>query len=704
MSARHSIRPLYNQVKLITLLSCCFFPIMANAVQKKEEILVLEPILVTAEKRQENVQDIPASIAVRSGTNISDARITSIQDLSNLTPNLYIANWGMRGTSFIFSRGIGAVNNEPAIGFYVDDVGYMDPRTFDFNLFNIERIEVLRGPQGTLYGRNSLAGVINIVTRKPDNQFHGNAVYNYGNYNMHQGGIHIQAPLVDDELFLGVSANYLSRQGFSENEFLDKDVDFRKSIAGKAHIRWLPSTQWDISLAVDTEDVDDGAYPLTNLYTLRKIPHKISYDHEGVYERDVFGGTLRIAYDAPNFKLTSISAYRTFDDMAKNDQDFSFMPMITAWEDIDDSQLTQEFRLSSPDNNKKLQWIVGLYGFRKNKEHFLNLDFAPGFILPDLPVTRESLSDVSTSGIALFGQFTYNLVDKLDVTAGLRYDYEQNDVNYTNQMYSFSMPLGQTNLNQDQDSTALLPKLQIAYHPTTGAMLYAGITRGYRSGGFNTGYMDPADQFFDAEYSWNWEVGVKNSWLDNRLTTNASVFYITLQDQQVVQLLPNANTVIRNGGEARSWGVELESTVLLKKGLTLEAGLGYTNAIYTKYMDKLSNTDFSDNQIPLAPEYTYNLAIQYRKPMNNRLNLFARAELNGVGDFYWNDTNTLQQDAYSLANIHIGIESEKWDILFWMKNIFDTEYEAVAFEFPGSQPVGQSAEPRTLGFTIGYRF
>ncbi|PIE56513.1 MAG: TonB-dependent receptor [Desulfobulbus propionicus] len=695
---------LYDKMKKTLVLLCVFFPPLAEAVEEQGDPLVLEPVLVTAEKRSKEVQDIPASIAVRSELEIADARITTIQDLSNLTPNLYIANWGIRGTSYIFSRGIGAVNNEPAMGFYVDDISYMDPRTFDFNLFNIERIEVLRGPQGTLYGRNSLAGVINIVTQKPDNQFHGTATYSYGKYNLHQGGLHLQTPLIEDKLFLGFSGNYQSRQGFSENEFLDDDVDFRKSIGGKASVRWIPSSQWDISLGIDTENVDDGAFPLGNLYDLRDTPHKVSYNYEGAYERDVFGESLRIAYSAPRFTLTSISAYRTFDDMAKNDQDFTFLPLITAWEKIDDKQLSQEFRLGSTETGGRLEWLVGLYGFCKDKEHFLNLNFAPGFMLPDEAVNRDGFSDVSTSGGALFGQFTYNLFDTLEVTAGLRYDYERNDVKYTGKMYSRTMPLGQTNLDETQDSKALLPKLQIAYHQTPDAMVYAGVTRGYRSGGFNPAYMDASDQFFDAEYSWNYEVGVKASWLQDRLTTNAALFYITLQDQQVVQLLPSADTVIRNGGEARSWGFELESTALLARGLTFEAGIGYTEAIYTAYMDKLSNIDYSDNQMPLAPEYTYNLALQYRRPLSNTLSLFSRIELNGIGDFYWNDANTLKQDAYSLVNIHLGVESEQWDVLFWARNVFDTEYEAVAFEFPGSQPIGQSGDPQIFGLTIRYRF
>ncbi len=171
-----------------------------------EETYKLDPVLVTAEKRTENVQDVPVSVTAISEQQIKDSGIRSIQDVARQVPNLFIANWGFRGNSYAFIRGIGAVNNDPAIGFYVDDVNYMDSRVFDTNLFDIERIEVLRGPQGTLYGRNSLGGVVNIVTKKPDNEFHYGLEQTVGNENLYETTLYMRAPLIKDKLFFGVSA------------------------------------------------------------------------------------------------------------------------------------------------------------------------------------------------------------------------------------------------------------------------------------------------------------------------------------------------------------------------------------------------------------------------------------------------------------------------------------------------------------------
>ncbi len=669
-----------------------------------DEPLDLGSMVVTAEKREAEVQEVPASISAFSESEIQDARIQTIQDLSLLTPNMYIANWGIRGTSYVFIRGIGSINNEPAIGYYVDGVGYMDARAFDTNLFDIERIEVLRGPQGTLYGRNSLAGVINIITKKPDNQTGGGVELSAGNYNDYQAYAHFSAPLVEDKLFLRMSGGYESRDGYTENDYLDQDVDHHQSFNGRALMRWTPTDKLDISASIDGETIDDGAFPLGNLPALRENPRHVAYDYEGAYKRDAFGSFLRIGYDAPWFRLTSITAYRNFHDSASNDQDFTIYPLMTADEDIDDDQFTQELRFASPESDSRLKWLVGLYGFDKKKDHRLTLDFAPGVILPGSPVDRTTNSDLTTSGAALFGQATYTLFDKLDFTVGMRYDYEKNDIHHILSTTSNGISLGSDTIDQSEDSDALLPKFQVAYHWTPQFMAYAGVTRGYRSGGFNTAYADASDIRFDPEYSWNYEVGLKTSWFDNRVICNAALFYIDLEDQQVVQLLPSADTVVRNAGQSRSMGLELELKALLCQGLTLGAGFGYTNAEYTDYKDPLAGADYSGNNTALAPEYTYNLSLEYRRVLIAGWDLMARAELNGVGPFYWDDANNLKQDAYQLVNLNVGFEREWLDLLFWTRNLFDEDYEVVAFEFPGSDPLGQSGDPFTFGVTLRLRF
>lgn len=679
----------------------------------QEESLQLEPMVVTAEKRSEDVQDIPASITAFSETRIEDARITTIQDFSQMVPNMFISNWGFRGNSFVFVRGIGAVNNDPAVGFYVDDVNYMDARVFDANLFDIERIEVLRGPQGTLYGRNSLAGVVNIVTRKPDNVFRVGLDQTFGNYDLLRTNVSMRTPLVDDTLFLGVAGGLETRDGYSRNDYLGRDVDDRDSLNGRMHLRWTPTDELDVTYSLDGERLRDGVFPLATLDDVRRNPHHVAYDYEGRNHRDHVGTSLRVAYDAPWFRLTSISAYRHFDDVADNDQDFTIYPLFTAHQEIDDGQFSQELRFASLDDGSDFKWLTGLYGFSAKKKHKLTMSFAPNVMLPDMALDRKTRSDLTTRGAAIFGQGTYTLFDRLDLTAGLRYDYEKSSMDHVMTMESNGMNLGGASLDESKHSDVWLPKFQLSYRWTPDFMTYAGISRGYRSGGFNTGHLEPGDASFDPEYSWNYEVGVKSAWLDNRLTLNAAAFYIDLRDQQVVQLLPSADTIIRNAGKSRSMGFEVESLALLSQGLSLEAGLGVTSAEYVTYEDPLAGMDYAKKTTPLAPEYTYNLAMQYRRPIleefslfghQSPLSVFVRAEVNGIGPFYWNDANTLKQDAYHLVNMSLGLETENFDLVLWARNIFDTKYELVAFEFPGSDPLGQAGDPLTFGVTLRARF
>ena len=669
-----------------------------------DDTLSLPSMTVTAEKRTEDIQDIPSSISAFSDTEIQDARIMTIQDLSNVVPNLYIANWGIRGTSYVFIRGIGAVNNDPAVGFYIDDVSYMDARAFDTNLFDIDRIEVLRGPQGTLYGRNSLAGVVNIITQKPDNNTRAGVSYTAGNYSLNQGDAYLRTPLVEDRLFLGLSAGVESRDGYTDNTYLGRDVDDHNSLNGRLNLRWMPSEKLDLSLMVEGEQIDDGAFPLGNLYSLRENPHEIAYDYEGDYERDVFGISLRATYDAAWGRVTSITAFRNFDDSAANDQDFTIYPFYTCRETIDDDQFSQEIRFASPDDGGKLTWLAGLYGFSKNKDHFLNMNYGAGTYLADAAVDQDSDSDLSTYGGAIFGQATYTVFDRLDLTAGLRYDYEKSDVDHLTTLTSQGYLLGSLAIDESQENEAWLPKVQLAYHWTHDFMTYAGISPGYRSGGFNTAYDDPADIKFGSEYSWNYEIGFKSSWFNNRFDLNTSIFLIDIKDQQITQLLSTADTMIKNIGKSQSLGFEVETSTLLSRGLTLQAGVGYVESTFKDYHDTLAGTDYADNSTPVSPEYTYNLALQYNRSLSDKWDLFARTEINGIGSFYWDDANTLKQDAYQLVNLSLGLESEKIDIILWAKNLFDQEYEAVAFEFPGSDPIGQSGSPLTVGVTVRFRF
>jgi iron complex outermembrane receptor protein len=679
--------------------------------QKQDtKLYELEIMTVTAEKREENIQDVPVSITALSETQIEDSGITSIKDLSLQIPNLNIVSWGTRRCSYIYNRGIGATNNAPAVGFYVDDVAHFEWGTFDIELFDIERIEVLRGPQGTLYGRNTLGGVVNIITKKPENYAEGTASVTFGNYDRQDYRVAFRTPVIKDKLFFGVSGVRSVRDGYTKNDFLNSDVDNRDGLSGRAHVRWLPSDTLDITLSASGENQDDGAYPLGPLGEVQKNPHHVSYDFEGKHESDLYGSSLRIGYEAPQFKLTSITGWQSWDNKDSADQDFTPADFFTSFADEDHTQLTQEIRLASPENAGSLKWLAGAYCFNEDFDRDLIIDFgvdavAAGFV-PAL-MKNLSLAQFYNKGYALFGQVTYTIFDKLDLTAGLRYDYEKKkmDLNKFMEMGGMAIPGTEFEASPEEDFSEWLPKFVAAYRWIPNLMTYASVTRGYRSGGFNESFINPSDISFDPEYSWNYELGLKSSWLDNRFIMNTAAFYIDWKDQQVIQLLPTgAETSFRNAGESHSQGFEVEMIARPTEGLDLIAGFGYTDAKFDEYKDTIAGTDYKDNRTPLTPRYTYNLAAQYRHPLTGSTDIFGRVDVNGVGKSYWNDANTLKQDPYELANARLGFETDYFEVYLWAKNIFETEYEAIAFEFPGFPPLAQAGDPRTFGITLTGRF
>lgn len=463
-----------------------------------EETYKLDPVLVTAEKRTENVQDVPGQRdrhfrAADQGLGHpldSGCRPAGSEPVHR--------QLGVPGQLVRLHTRHRAVNNDPAIGFYVDDVNYMDSRVFDTNLFDIERIEVLRGPQGTLYGRNSLGGVVNIVTKKPDNEFHYGLEQTVGNENLYETTLYMRAPLIKDKLFFGVSGTSEQMDGYNTNDFLDKKVDRRRGLNGRMQLRWMPTDKLDVTANVDGEKVNDGVFPLTDMDQADKNPHHVSYNYEGRDKRDTLGSSLRVAYDAPWFKVTSITAYRGYNDVTRNDQDFTPYDLITAREDIKDRQFTQEFRFASPEGSGPLKWLGGLYLYKKHQDHTLDLNYGQGAAdmgMVPMAMTNTADSDIKTYGYAVFGQATYTLFDKLDLTAGLRYEYEKNKLDYASDYLAGGMvvPGMGSDIRGRKHDDVFLPKAQIAYRWTPDFMTYAGVSRGYRSGGFNTSFLDVSD-------------------------------------------------------------------------------------------------------------------------------------------------------------------------------------------------------------------
>ena len=669
-----------------------------------ESVSKLEPILVSAQKQLENIQDVPVSMDVFTEDMIENAGINDIQEMTRFAPNVYLS--ASNAQNAIIIRGLSPFNNAlfgPA-GFFVDGVSY--PSLFMHNpeLFDVERIEVLRGPQGTLYGRNTESGAINVITQKPGNRFEGKV---YGEYYMFDSsggsspgwrlGGNVNAPLVADKLAFRLAGQLNQSDGYITNTFNDDDkagkIDHQNL---RGILRFTPGDRWDITLASHVMHNDDGkGYFRFFDGPYRTDSHEIAYN--GKYQLEDRGNnhSLSLQYDHDSFRIVSITGLLNYHRDFTQDFDCTPRPLGNSEFDYDDQQFSQEIRIQAPEDAKTLKWLGGLYYLHQNTD--------VRFFQPATKMDRDS--DLKSTSYALFGQATYTAFDRLHLTAGLRYE-----ITDTKGEMDFTSARGKSRFNKDMDFNELLPKVSLSYDITKRAMIYVSVAKGYLAGGY--AYHTATNQnnlTYDPEYSWNYEMGLKTSWLDERLIANLAVFYTQVKDKQVMQYVPGVlgSMEISNAAEAHTQGFELEIKAKPAAGWDIIAGLGYVQAEiddwsgvnFNPVTKKFVPFDYSGNKLPNVPQYTYNLGIQYAHPVG----LFGRVDLLGTGDFQSNAANTVEVGGYELVNLRLGYDSQNLGVVLWCNNLFDKQYTAISMDWGGSV-LGQDGIPRSMGVKVTYKF
>jgi iron complex outermembrane receptor protein len=350
---------------------------------------------------------------------------------------------------------------------------------------------------------------------------------------------------------------------------------------------------------------------------------------------------------------------------------------------------------------------VGLYYFRLDTEKgtttFYRSGMAGSSSNPFQPGTGSRLidTDANNEGAALFGQTTFPILKKLDLTLGLRYEYEEAEMDVATRDTPNGGSTTMTGApTSDNDFSALLPKISMTWHATEKQMFYVTVSGAHRSGGFNTSATggDP----YDEEYSWVYEIGSKSGFLNNRLTLNLSGFYIDIEDEQITLFDPTLNqSYVENAGESHRLGFEAEAKYTLFHGLDLIAGVTCLEAKYDKYVDEASGINYKNNNVLGVPNYTFNLALQYRRPLWKHWAFFGRVDLSGIGNRYFDDANTVKDTPYELVNLKLGVEGEHLDCYLWSKNLLDRHY--ILFENV-KKGIAEDGEPVTVGVSLTYRF
>jgi iron complex outermembrane receptor protein len=652
----------------------------------------IEEITVTARKREENSQKIPQSISVFTRKQIEDTGISDVADISLLTPNVHMKQGA--STNLVIIRGISndADFIHSTTGLYIDDVAYSLNFMHNPTLFDIERIEVLRGPQGTLYGKNSESGVVNIITRKPGNQVAGKVFTEIGAYDPEHGsamsyraGLNLSGPIVPDRFFMSIAGEYETSDGYILNSYTGNDraaeIDHKN---GRLKALWTPSDRLDISMTADVTDISDGnGNKRYNEGVWKTDPHEIRYDADNnIIEQSGNGQTLKVEFQADSFNLLSITGRRYYKNHMLRDADLRSTDAGVNDLFYSSDMISQEFRVLSPEDNGPVHWLGGIYLFREENDTDLDM--------PTLKTVRNT--DVESLGYALFGQGTLTLFERLHLTAGLRYGVDDQDASmrYTD--------AATTTFEKSIDESVLLPKFSVGYDIRPGMMAYATVSRGYNAGGFNTAYATGTDNFsYDAEYTWNYELGLKSAWFDNRLTANLALFYISIDDKQVAEYDGvTDSTYILNAAQAHSQGFEFEVHARPVRGLDLFGGIGFTKVVFDKW--DTDDGDYADKDFPNAPEITANIGAQYRHSSG----FMGRIDVS-VSDGYYSDAaNTQWLGGKTLVGLRAGYEAENYDIMLWCKNLFNQDYQTIGFARKFDQVV--DGAPRMFGVTLTYYF
>lgn len=697
----------------------------------------LEEVIVTARKRDESLLDVPVAISVFTAADIEAAGIERPQDFIDLTPNMSLVQTQNQGTSFVTVRGISqARNSEPSVAVLIDGVLMVNPSQFNQELVDIESIQVLKGPQGALYGRNAIGGAIIVNTRRPTDEFESSitAGYESGPGQRLRGSM--SGPL-SDTLKYRVAASYFETDGYIGNAFLGEEADPFRDLSTRVRLLWEPSDSFTADLRLSSSQVDTQALYFNITESVNDTSLPVRVNNPGVNERDMYGVSLKMDYDTGAGTLTSVTSYDTLKEILTGDQ-FNFLPIEESvlfqffgadqaqHQYLDIEAVSQELRFTSP-AGKRVRWIAGVYGIATDR--FIStgnvFDLGTGMVPQvrrrPLPLFNPQFTYLADSqdnfAWAAFGNVDFDLTSRLEMSLAMRYDHDKRENTTETPAEFIPGPLvgiafpGQV---REQTWDEWQPKVTLRYKPSDSSTLYAGFSRGFRSGGFNQTGVGSAgiagvEDLFDAETADTYELGAKAEFLDRRLSANLNLYHTRAEGSYFFVFDPTTSTQNLGNLERVDYqGVELELKALLASGFEAYLGLGYTDSEIKE--SSRAPTDVG-NQAPLVSEYSANLGLQYRRPLGEALSMFVRTDLEAIGPTWFYPDNFTERDPVELVNMRLGLDGGAWSATVWAKNLTDEEYNAEwspgpqFFPNPGyTNNFVFKALPRRWGVDLTYRF
>lgn len=703
---------------------------LAQTGDEQNDDFIIEEIIVTATRYGEtNLQETAMAVTVFSAQFLNDTNSFRLQDISQYTPNVQIEPFGMYTVAYIRGVGTNALegSGEQNVAFYLDGV-YLD-KGFGANadFFDVERIEVLRGPQGTLYGRNSTGGAISIITKEPADELEAKIGLELGSFNKRRIDAMISGPIVQDKVEVRLSISDSQHDGYLDNEVASDLMDQDYS-AVRGSVLFTATEKIDIKIAADYRESDQTLFMnkilsdqgtigyIASLYgipTSTLIPDDfwtVAIDRPGRDKAENWGVSGDITIDiSQTMTFRSLTAYREFErDMVEFDLDGSLMD-LTSGTIIDlTDQFSQEFQLNV--NTDRLNGVFGLY-------YYDSQNFWPGTYLGLMGLygfDATMITDSDTAAWAAYGNLTYAMTDQLGLNLGLRYSHEKKKYESEETIVYdpfFGLPDESYEFSAEDDWSDVSPKIGIDYSLTDEAFLYASASKGFKSGAFAQNfYFDPS---VDQEELWAYEAGFRTEWFGNRFRLNGTIFYYDYQDMQV-QAFINSNVETTNAAKSTIKGFELEWQLMPVEELMFSGSVAYLDATFDEFITGVFDPytylfvpiDASGNSLEYTPEWKLTLAARYVKALSNNGFLTFIGDISWTDDMYADYLNMHVLEAHTLINALIRYEtgSGRWAFEIFGKNITEEEhFRWLGADLPGDL-VGQMANPRTFGFQVVFNY
>jgi len=740
----------------ILFAGCAAFALSAGCAvaQESADGVAVDEVVVTAQKRAENLQDVPVSVTALSGQSLTDRGVTNVIGLNNLAPGLRVSSGDAAANPKIFIRGVGLSdfnpNSSSGVGIYVDGVYVSSPLAQMAGFFDIGQIEILRGPQGTLYGRNTNGGAVNVTTKRPTQAFTAEATAEYATYDAVNLTGAVGGGVIPGVLAVRAVGQFVDDGGYTYNRVTGNDLNETRYWALRLSALYTPTEDLEALFQVNrfanrgdaTQPQHRALFPLTAgaagpdgfcapaFYGTAQCGDAFGYvdtdgddraldaNSEGKDKIDLFGASANVTWDLGNVSLVSVTAFSWAHRNAFENTDVSPNQMLEINYLARQRQFTQELRLQSNDPDARLKWVLGAYYMDETVKDASTQDvlrdlrplFPDGFSLADSVAAFSYPYTQKTKSYAAFGQADYQVTDRLTATVGLRYSADDKSFDYRSQAEGGLIVL--LTSQQDKTFSAWSGRLGLRYEVSDDVSVYATYNRGFKSGGFFGGLATTPEELipYDNEQLDAFEVGLKSELFERRLRLNLSAFYYDYQDQQVfAQALRNGLTVLvlDNAANSEVYGAEIEATAKITRNLSIDAGLSLLDATYGEYVSE--GDDFSGNRLPQSPKLTFNIAANYSHPLPAGGELIGTADAAYSSKVYFDNSNAprLSQDGVWVVGAQAGWRSPdgKLEAGLFARNLFDETY---VVSISNIDSLGEDLltlnRPRSLGAFLRYRY